>query len=125
MGIKLIILSALALLTVGCATTPTKYVTRVETVTVYKPVYTAPQELRELPVIPRPDLVTNKLTPEDVNNPGHVVKLTIESVAQLRTYAEQLEDQLEVFRGVLLKPSDPLPEPHTTVSETVDYRNDK
>jgi hypothetical protein len=110
---------------IGCATPQIKYVTRIETVTVYKPIYTPPTQLRYLPTIPRPDLATNYLNPEDAQKPGHVVKLTIESVAQLRTYAEQLEDQIMVYRRVLLAPSDPLPEPSTTVSEKVEYRNDK
>lgn len=125
MAYKIIVPIILAIMVMGCSTTPTKYVTRIETVTVYKPVYTPPENLKNLPKLVRPELATNKLSPEDVQNPGHVVKLTIESIAQLRTYAEQLEDQIEVYRGVLLKSSDPLPEPHTEISETVDYRNDK
>ena len=90
MAYKIIVPIILAIMVMGCSTTPTKYVTRIETVTVYKPVYTPPENLKNLPKLVRPELATNKLSPEDVQNPGHVVKLTIESIAQLRTYAEQL-----------------------------------
>ena len=115
MKLKLIIASILVLLISGCSTS-TKYVTRVETVTVYKPVYTPPEELQDLEVIPRPDLVTNYLENEDKTNPGHVVKVTIESIAQLRTYAEQLETQNGVYREAFSKPADIVPEPERSVT---------
>lgn len=108
--IKLILLVMLLFITTGCATTKTEYVTRVETVTVYKPVYTPPKDLQELEDINRPDLATNYLTKEDKNRPGHVVKVTVEAMAQLRTYAEMLESRIAVYKEALSRPADPLPE---------------
>ena len=100
----------------GCASTgKTKFITRVETVTVYKPVYTPPTELQEMKQLERPDLATNHLTNADKANPGLVIKSTISSIAQLRTYAESLESQNDAYRKVLSKPADPIPETKRSV----------
>ncbi len=88
----------LSLFMVGCVGTPTTPVTRVETVEVYKPVFVVPDELKEFPVIQRPDLPTNHLTAEDRDNPGQVAKIVIESMAILREYAEALEDQIDGYK---------------------------
>lgn len=114
MKLFLIALSVAVLVT-GCASTDTKYVTRVETVTVYKPVYTPPKELQDLKPIKRPDIATNHLKKEDVDRPGHVAKLVVETIAQLRSYAEELEGRINTYEEVLSKPSEPLPENTTTV----------
>lgn len=117
--IKIIMLLLLTAVVTGCASVPeTKYVTRVETVTVYKPVYTPPPELQNLPEINRPDLATNYLSAEDKQRPGHVVKTVVESIAQLRTYAEILEGRIEVYKRALEKPAEEVPEPTTTITST-------
>lgn len=118
MRLKLILLALLMTTVVGCASTETKYVTRVETVTVYKPVFTPPEDLQQLEDIQRPDLATNYLTKDDKERPGHVVKVTIEAMAQLRTYAEMLEDRINVYKQSLNKPGEELPEPVMTVETT-------
>lgn len=107
---KLIFLICLSSTIFGCAHTDPKFITRVETVTVYKPVYTPPSELQQLEDIPRPDLATNHLTLEDKQQPGKVVKITIEAMAQLRAYAEMLETRIDVYKKALSRPADPLPE---------------
>jgi len=113
---KLILLLSFVTMT-GCASTgKTKFINRIETITVYKPVYTPPTELKNLKVIQRPDLQTNHLTADDKANPGLVVKTVIASEAQLRTYAEQLESQNDAYRKLLSKPADPVPETERSVT---------
>lgn len=118
MNSKVLFLLLLSVLMVGCASTEPKYVTRVETVTVYKPVFTPPKDLQNLSEIKRPDLATNYLSKEDKDRPGHVVKVVIEAMAQLRTYAEMLEDRNKLYRDALSQPGEELPEPVTTIETT-------
>lgn len=115
---KLAIIGLVALLSIGCASTKTKYVTKIETVTVYKPVYTPPESLKDVKVIERPDLKSNYIVVVDKEDPGKVVKILLESMAQLRAYAEQLENQNKVLLEIHMRPADPIP-PTTRTVETI------
>lgn len=115
----LLLIAILSIFVVGCSSTKdVKYITRVETVTVFKPVHTPPKQLQDLPEIVRPDLATNRLSKQDKENPGYVVKIVIESIAQLRSYAETLEARIAIYEDVLSKPADTVPDPITTVEVT-------
>jgi hypothetical protein len=105
----------------GCSTKigKTKYITKIETITIFKPVYTPPKEIQKMKIIRRPNLITNKLNESDKKNPGKVIKYVISSMAQLRTYAEQLEEQITTYRKILNKKADPIPE-NTKTTKTIE-----
>jgi hypothetical protein len=75
----------------GCGSTQIKYVDKVRTITVHQPVYTPPEEIKDIKMPSRPDLATNHLTNDDKKDPDKVIKDAVKTVVQLRTYAEQLE----------------------------------
>ena len=103
MASKIILAAILILGMSGCSTTPKpEVVTRIETVTVYKPVFRVPDELKKFPTLQRPDLPTNYLTNDDKDNPGHVAKVVVESMAILREYAEALEDQIAAYKKAIV-----------------------
>ena len=92
----------LILLISGCASKPeVKYITRIETVTVEKPIFRIPKELQELQEIHRPKLPTDDLVIEDKNNHGKVSKVVISSFAKLRSYTEELERRINVYTEAL------------------------
>jgi len=103
---------AIALLCLGCASNSPK---QIETITIYKPVYTAPKAAKDLKDIERPDVSSNYLSEQDKKDPGKVVKTLLETIAQLRVYAEQLENNEQACRAMLDVPSDPVPEPTHSV----------
>lgn len=109
---RLLLLLIVITTLVGCRTI--QQVVKVETVTVYKAVYTPPKELQDIPIVPRPDIATNYITREHYVKPGEVAKMSIEAQAQLRAYIEKLEENERIFRDILGVPPDRLPESETT-----------
>ena len=85
----------------GCASQEVKYIDKIRTVEVEKPVWTPPEQLVNLPIVPRPDVASNQLTEEDKQDPDKVIKIMIQEIIQLRTYAEQLENNEKVVRESL------------------------
>ena len=118
--LKNISLLVVLVLLFGCSSNKPKYITKLETVTVYKPVYTPPESVQRIEPIDRPDLKTNYIVVEDKSDPGKVVKIVIESMAQLRAYAEQLENQNKVLLEIYKRPADPLPETERSVKTIED-----
>jgi hypothetical protein len=94
---KLLCCLLTTILLCSCASKPAK----IETVTVYKPVYTPPESIKDIKQIPRPDVSSNYLTEQDKLDPGKVVKSLLETIAQLRIYAEQLENNDKAYRDIL------------------------
>lgn len=107
--LKIAIVILLITVTIGCSNT--KYVPQIQTNTIYKPVYTPPENIVNLQPISRPDLRSNHLTKQDSEKPGFVIKVLIETIGQLRTYAEKLENNIDVYKSALLPQSTPKPKP--------------
>lgn len=118
---KSLMILLMVMMCIGCASQKPKYVTKIETITVYKPVYTPPQSIQNLTPIERPDLKTNYLSEADKKDPGKVAKAILESEAQLRNYAEQLENQNNVLMEIYKRPADPIPPP-TRVIEMINSK---
>ena len=107
---RILLIGVIVALMVGGGTTQTKYVTRIETVTVYKAVPTVPENLKNIPKVNRPDLTVNHLTPADKTDPDKVARAVVASEAQLRAYIQQLEDNEKAFREYANQPPPELPE---------------
>ena len=75
----------------ACGSTQIKYVDRVETIEVEKPVFTVPQEIKDLKPLERPKLEYNNLTETDKQDPDKVIKSAIKSIIQLQTHVEKHE----------------------------------
>lgn len=83
------------LLLTGCANNCVK---EIKTQTVLKPVYTVPENLKQLPIVECPDLPTNHFTVEDKKNHDKVSKSIITSFAIMQTCLEKYKQNENVFR---------------------------
>lgn len=80
-----------------------QYVTKIETVYVDKPVYTVPENLKNLPIVSRPVLKIDQLTASDKQNHEKVAKATAQTIIQLQSYCGKLELNEQLIRKELIE----------------------
>jgi hypothetical protein len=89
---KLLVVSLMCLSLVACGSNPTKVHTEYKKT--YVPVYTVPKP----PVVERPKLAIQDLTPEQKKDAGEVTKALTISIEQLKDYITILERILNKYK---------------------------
>jgi len=100
--VRLIGIAILLSILVGCGTTTPI----VEVQTVKVPIYMCPTNHSEINRPERPVLMIEFLTPEDMKDPGKVVKAYKAAIKQLQGYAVSLEIGFDSYRNMCLKASE-------------------